>query len=117
MISLHPFVYYYKDEGQISHGNFVLTSDCTTHDTVAIHLFQHHLISHLVRWLYGPIQELKNFLNLCLHEEDFNILAEWHFFAAHHGKGPSDVIRGTIKHDATKASLQLPYKDQNIDSS
>ena len=30
MVTLHPFVYYYKDEGQICHGNFVLISDCNT---------------------------------------------------------------------------------------
>ena len=38
MVTLHPFVCYYKDEGQICHGNFVLISDCNTHDTVAVHL-------------------------------------------------------------------------------
>ena len=47
MATLHPFVYYYKDEGQICHGNFVLISDYNTHDTVAVHLFQRHLINHL----------------------------------------------------------------------
>ena len=59
-----------------------------------------------------PIQEPKNFLNLSLHEEDFDIPAEWHFLATSHGKGPSDGIGGTIKREATKASLQRPYKDQ-----
>ena len=29
-----------------------------------------------------------------------------------HGKGPSDGIGGTIKREATKASLQRPYHDQ-----
>ena len=47
MVTLHPFVYYYKDEGQICHGNFVLISDCNTQDTVAVHLFRHRLINHL----------------------------------------------------------------------
>ena len=47
MVTLHPFVYYYIDEGQICHGNLVLISDYNTHDTVAVHLFQCHLIGHL----------------------------------------------------------------------
>ena len=97
MVTLHPFVYYYKDEGQICHGNFVLISDCNTHYTVAVHLFQHRLISHLREKFQflsnivcfsdgcvGQYKNLKNFLNLCLHDEDFDIPAEWHFFATSH---------------------------------
>ena len=60
----------------------------------------------------GQYKNLKNFLNLCLHKEDFDIPAEWHFFATSHGKGPSDGTGGTIKHEATKVSLQQSYKDQ-----
>ena len=100
-----------------------LFSDCNTHDTVAVHLFQCHLISQekfqfLSNIVYfsdgcaGQYKNLKIFLNLCLHEEDFDIPAEWHFFATSHGKGPSDGIGGTIKREATKASLQQSYKDQ-----
>ena len=55
---------------------------------------------------------MKNFLNLCLHEDDFGVRAEWHFFATSHGKGPSDGIGGTIKREAARASLQRPSKDQ-----
>ena len=125
MVTLHHFVYYYKDEGQICHENFVLISDCNTHDTVAVYLFQCRLINHLQEKFQfvsnivyfsdgcaGQYKNLKNVLNLCLHEEDFDIPAEWHFFATSHGKGPSDGIGRTIKSEATKASLQRPYKDQ-----
>ncbi len=38
--------------------------------------------------------------------------AEWHFFATSHGKGPSDGIGGTVKREATRASLQRPFNDQ-----
>lgn len=47
-----------------------------------------------------------NFLNLCYHAEDFQIKAEWHFFAISHEKGPCDAIGGTIKRLAARASLQ-----------
>ena len=60
----------------------------------------------------GQYKNLKSFLNLCLHEQDFDIPAEWHFFATSHGKGPSNAIEGTIRCEATKASLQRSYKDQ-----
>ena len=60
----------------------------------------------------GKYKNLNFFMNLCLHEEGFDIPAEWHFFATNHGKGSSHGIGGTIKHEATKASLQQPYKDQ-----
>lgn len=36
----------------------------------------------------------KNFLNLCHHEEDFKIKAEWNFFTTSHSKGPCDGTRG-----------------------
>ena len=47
MATLHPFVYYYQVSGSIKHGNFVLVSDCNTHDTEAIYHFQKHLINYL----------------------------------------------------------------------
>lgn len=54
----------------------------------------------------------KNFINLCHHSEDFDIEAEWHFFATAHGKGPSDGLGGTVKRLAAKASLQQPFENQ-----
>ena len=54
----------------------------------------------------------KNFINLCHHEEDFGVHAEWHFFATSHGKGPCDGLGGTIKRLAARASLQRPYAQQ-----
>ena len=61
---------------------------------------------------YVAVQEQKNFANLCCHDQDFGMLAEWHFFATSHGKGPCDGVGGTVKRLAARASLQRPYKDQ-----
>jgi hypothetical protein len=47
-----------------------------------------------------------NFINLCHHNTDFGINAEWHFFATSHGKGPCDGVGGTIKRLAARYSLQ-----------
>ena len=54
----------------------------------------------------------KNFLNLCNHDADFGMPAEWHFFATSHGKGPCDGVGGTVKRLAARASLQRPLSDQ-----
>lgn len=56
----------------------------------------------------------KNFLNLCLHEADFGVPAEWHFSATSHGKSACDGVGGTVKRLAARASLQKPYDSQII---
>ncbi len=48
----------------------------------------------------------KNFANLCHHQADFNVEAEWSFFATSHGKSPCDGIGGTVKRLVARASLQ-----------
>jgi len=63
-------------------------------------------------WGGGQYKNSKNFINLWNHQNDFGVLAEWHFFATSHGKGPSDGIGGTTKREATRASLQRSYHDQ-----
>ncbi len=42
---------------------------------------------------------------------DFDLDAEWHFFATSHGKGPCDAAGGSIKRIVTKASLQKTIKN------
>lgn len=110
------------------HTSFVIISECNIHDTVAVHLFQKLLVEFLKdklgqcpkRICYfsdgcaAQYKNRKNFINLCHHEADFGVPAEWHFFATSHGKGPSDGIGGTIKRLAARASLQRPYDQQII---
>ena len=54
----------------------------------------------------------KNFINLCHHEIDFGIPAQWHFSATSHGKGACDGLGGKVKWLAARASLQRPTDDQ-----
>ena len=44
-------------------------------------------------------------MNLCLHKDDFGVPVEWQFFGTNHDKGPCDGLGGTIKREATKASI------------
>ena len=54
----------------------------------------------------------KNFLNLCYHKEDFEMTAEWVFFATSHSKTACDGIGGTVKRTTARASLQRPLDQQ-----
>lgn len=106
--------------------NFVIFSENLQHDSVAVHLFNGKLISHLqkkfghnkVKKMFyfsdGAASQYKNkynFLNLMNHKKDFGIDAEWHFFATSHGKGACDGIGDTVKRHAYHTSLQ---KDTNL---
>ena len=118
--TIHPFVAYWKEENDLKHASYAEISDCLSHDTVSVHLFQKKFIDYLeakigtrpTKIFYfsdgcaAQYKNCKNFLNLTFHKQDFKMDAEWHFFASSHGKGPCDGIGGTLKRLATRASLQ-----------
>lgn len=101
--TVHPFVAYFKnDKGDIDHISFVIISDISEHNTIAVYLFQKKFISFLKenfnqevkKIIYfsdgcaGQYKNRKYFINLTHHETDFGCKAEWHFFVTSHGKGP-----------------------------
>ena len=127
--TIHPFVAYYTyDAGQQHELSYVIISDCLHHDTVAVYTFQKCFMSYLKsvhpehlklkKIIYfsdgagSQYKNRKNFVNLCLHEEEFGVPAEWHFSATSHGKGACDGLGGTVKRLAARTSLQRPYNDQ-----
>ena len=126
--TLHPFIAYYIDSGDLCHLSYIIISDCLHHDTNAVYLYQKWFIAFLKSFLPIPLQpkkmiyfsdgaasqykNRKNFVNLCYHKDDFGISAEWHFSATSHGKGACDGLGGTVKRLAARASLQRPYSDQ-----
>ena len=55
---------------------------------------------------------IKNFIDLCHHLQDFNMDAEWIFFATSHGKSPCDGVGGCVKRYVSKHSLRRPLLDQ-----
>ena len=80
------------------------------HDTKTVQSFNCKVISYIKENLHAITKVLyfsdgaasqyknfKNFVNLCYHEIDHDIQAQWHFFATSHGKSPCDGIGGTIK--------------------
>ncbi|XP_015127114.1 uncharacterized protein LOC107048461 [Diachasma alloeum] len=123
--TVYPVVIYFKENDLIAHKSLVIISDCLSHDTVAVYIFT-KIIIHFIKEINqdakkiyyfsdGAPQQfknLKNFINLYYHKEDFGIRAEWHFFPTAHGKGPCDGVGGTVKRQAARASLQLPPDKQ-----
>ena len=79
-----------------------MIADCLHYDTVAVHLVQRSFIAFLKELLPARLhpkkiiyfsdgaasqyKNMKNFLNLCHHKDDFGVKAEWHFSATSHGK-------------------------------
>ena len=60
----------------------------------------------------GAASQYKNykaFINLCFHEQDHSLKAEWHFFATSHGKSPCDRVGGTVKPLVAYASLKARH--------
>ena len=124
--TIHPFVVYFKENEKQEHLSYVAISNCLKHDTVAVYQFQKKLIAFLkTRFPYkitkmvyfsdgaaSQYKNRKNFINLCHHEVDFGVPAEWHFSATSHGKSACDGIGGTVKRLAARASLQMPYENQ-----
>ena len=124
--AIHPFICYYQNaENKLLSECFLIISECTYHDTTAVHLFQKKLIHFLTttflripdKMIYASdgcsaqYKNKKNFINLCHHMKDFGVQAEWHFFATSHGKTAADGAAGTLKRLATKASLQRPFNN------
>ncbi len=118
--TLHPLVAYYrKEDGSLGTISFCVVSDCIKHDATTVHAFISVIIAQLKKLVpalslvkyfsdgaSSQYTNCKNFLNLCYHQEDFGIKAEWHFFATSHGKSPCDGIGGTVKRLVARASLQ-----------
>ena len=127
--TLHPFAVYYLQtdsmEKQLKCSSLCVISDALKHDTVAVYTFI-STIMPFVKTLVPDLKKIyyfsdgaasqykncKNVTNLMFHNSDFNIDAEWHFFATSHGKSPCDGIGGTVKREAARASLQATTTNQ-----
>lgn len=120
MATIHPFVVYYKEADTIKHFSHVVISNHHTHNTAAVHLFQGRLVQRIKEKVGPHITDItyfsdgcaaqyknkSNFLNVTMHQKDFGMRAEWHFFATSHGKGPCDGVGGSVKRLAARACIQ-----------
>jgi len=123
--TLHPFVAYYRhNDGTLENLNMII-SDWKVHNSVSVHAFLEAALD-LVKNKFPTAKKVHyftdscgcqyknryNFMNLCRHESDFGLQAEWNFFAMSHGKSACSGLGGTVKRLVTKASLQRPTHDQ-----
>lgn len=121
--TLHPFAVYTRENDGVKCHSMCIISDCLQHNAVTVYVFIRTVLQYLkanmatIRHIYyfsdgsaAQYKNFKNFANLCHHEKDYGISAEWNFFATSHGKSPCDGIGGTIKRLAQRASLQSPLE-------
>ena len=79
------------DSGSSNHVISFIVSDCLHHDAIAVYLFQKNLITFLkkqcsttdkvIYFSDGAASQCinrKNLINLCHHQADFGIKAEWY---------------------------------------
>jgi len=117
--TLHPFAVYHMKDNAVECMSICVISDCLQHDTITVHVFLFTVLNYLKQVISNlkcvkyfsdgaasQYKNYKNFVNLVHHYEDFQLEAEWHFFATSHGKSPCDGIGGTVKRLAARASLQ-----------
>lgn len=120
--TIFPMVIYYMDNDELKSSSHAMISEELKHLTSNVYHFQHQLIQLLkdnaqnyptpTKIIYfsdgsaAQFKNKKNFINICFHNEDFNIDAEWNFFATAHGKGPADGVGGTVKRLARIESLR-----------
>ena len=108
-MTLHPFVVYHKLNDVLQNKCHCIISNCMPHDTISVHVFLDKLMAELKVCLSFELvhyfsdgsavqyKNLKNLMNLCYHQTDYGISAEWNFFATSHGISPCDTVGGTAK--------------------
>ena len=115
-----------KNTNSVQHKAHPCISDHTIHDTVAVYTFVKKLLLDYLKPSFPKIRKViyfsdgsaaqyknyKNFTNLIFHENDFNLKAEWHFFATSYRKYACDDVGSTLKRLAAHASLQKPFSEE-----
>ena len=98
--TLHPLIVYFIDsDGNIQNNSLCLISDDNNLSTNFVYKIKTILVDYLKENLTvldkifyfsdSSVEQYKNhksFINLCHHQQDFNMDAEWIVFAANHGK-------------------------------
>ena len=103
--TLHAIVVYNKKSGILCSKTYCLISDCLNHNTNAVHKFisavfndiraKHPNVTQCIYFSDGASSQYKNcknFINICHHNSDHGLEAEWNFFATSHAKSPCDGI-------------------------
>ena len=119
MVTIHPTVAYYRENGELKHRSFVVISDEMTHSASTVCAFLDKILPELKiikpelkavhYWTDSPSSQYRNryIFNLIVkHQELFGLRARWNYFEVGHGKGPCDGLGGTTKRMADIAIRQ-----------
>lgn len=117
--TIHPVSLYLKENEQLISKSLCIMSDDLQHDTCFVWEVQRlvtafcqqnypqmNAIEYFSDGCAGQYKNFKNFVNLCLHQQELDMSATWSFFATSHGKGPCDGIGGSVKRLARLESLR-----------
>lgn len=129
MCTLQPVVIYYKENNIVKHLSYCIISDDNSHDISFVYKviqiifldIKNKMPSMKQVYLFtdgcaGQYKNRKTLFNLCQIEKEFQLKAEWNFFATSHGKSPCDGLGGTIKRLTAAESLSRPYNDQILNA-
>ena len=118
-VTLHPVVIYHKQNGDVTHKNFIFVSDVLHHNATAVLTILEKLIEDLKCmfpqadtihfWTDSPSSQYRNkyiFHELMQFVSLYGFKARWNYFESGHGKGPCDGLGGTAKRQACDAVKQ-----------
>lgn len=116
--TIFPVCIYFKENGELKNKSLIFIAESLKHDVAAVYLFKKKLIPY-IKTFYGNRKILfftdgapshfknkKSFLNLCMFKKDYDIEAEWHFFATSHGKSPCDALGGSFKRNSRMENMK-----------
>ena len=111
--TIRPFVLYYVDPAtrKLCHKSKACISNHMVHDTVTVYYLLQKLLTEYVKAEFthfhkvfyfsdgsgAQYKNFKNFTSLLLQEQNFDLKAEWHFFATSQGKKIHGVISFFIR--------------------
>lgn len=118
-VTIHPCAIYYSEGNTLNLFKIVIVSNVVKHTTASVYAIQKKIVpvlkqkfEKLQKIIYvsdgagSQYKNVKNFKNLCLHKQDFDIEAEWHFTVTSHGKSACDGIGGAVKRTARCDTLR-----------
>lgn len=119
MVTIHPAVIYYREDGELKHQSLVVVSDEMSHAASTVCAFLDQIIPQLKEinpqvkfvhyWTDSPSSQYRNryiFHTLVNHKDIYGVDARWNYFEVGHGKGPCDGLGGTTKRMADEAIRQ-----------
>lgn len=125
--TVHPVVCYFKLNETLQHQSLCFLSSDLCHDVGMVYEIQKRTVQFLKTKIVSlkkieyftdgcaaQYKNYKNFFNLCKHEEDFGVSADWSFYATSHGKSACDGIGGTVKRSTALESLRRKAGDPQI---